>query len=43
MFQGTNVILQVLVMFGVLPGSRRMHEFEEAVTFIFGAQVGIWR
>lgn len=39
----TNTLVQVLVVLKVLPGSSGVHIFEEFVTFVFGAQVGIWR
>lgn len=41
--QATNTLLQVLVALKTLPESTGVHVFEELVTFVFGAQLGIWR
>lgn len=41
--QATNTLVQALVFWKVLPKSLGVHIFEEFVTFVFGAKVGILR
>ena len=43
MSAATTTLVQILVVLKILPRSLRVHIFEEFVTFVFGAQVIIWR